>query len=230
MKFTVIGEGLDSMLKVDLEAEEKVLAESGAMVSTTSNVLIEASAKGGVLGSLARKFLTGESFFVQSLKAQGAPGSANLAPASPGEIKMLKVDTNNGFYLQKGAFLASSKDVQVKTQMQNLSKGLFGGEGFFILKTEGEGDLAIGSFGKIFEIDLAPGETQVVDNGHLVAWSMSTKYSIDWASTKGFWESFKSGENLVCVVEGPGKIYIQSRNERSFANWMMRFLPKTGNS
>jgi uncharacterized protein (TIGR00266 family) len=120
--------------------------------------------------------------------------------------------------------LAGSEGVEVNAKMQNLMKGLFSGEGFFILKVQGRGTVAISSFGAVHEINLAPGENITIDNQHLVAWPSTTNYTITKAS-KGWISSVTSGEGLVCKFTGPGKVYIQTRNAGSFASWLRPFIP-----
>src|SRR2546425_12317592 len=52
-----------SLAIVGLGAEESVQAESGAMVSMSSNIQIETGMKGGVLGAITRSVLGGETLF-----------------------------------------------------------------------------------------------------------------------------------------------------------------------
>jgi uncharacterized protein (TIGR00266 family) len=108
--------------------------------------------------------------------------------------------------------------------MQSLSRGLLGGEGFFILKISGKGTLVLNSFGAIHKIELKPDQEYIVDNSHLVAWSATTSYSIEKA-TSGWVASFTSGEGFVCRFRGPGLVYIQSRNPGSFGAWIRQFIP-----
>jgi uncharacterized protein (AIM24 family) len=99
-----------------------------------------------------------------------------------------------------------------------------GGEGFFILRVGGHGQLILNSFGAIHKIELRPDEEYIVDNAHLVAWSATTTYSIERASS-GWVSSFTSGEGFVCRFRGPGVVFIQSRNPGGFGNWIRQFIP-----
>ena len=65
---------------VDLEANEQVKAETGAMVSMTTNMNVESSMQGGFLKSAMRSMLGGESFFVNTFTAQGGARSDFLRP------------------------------------------------------------------------------------------------------------------------------------------------------
>jgi uncharacterized protein (AIM24 family) len=99
-----------------------------------------------------------------------------------------------------------------------------GGEGFFILKISGQGQLILNSFGAIHRVDLAPNQEYIVDNAHLVAWTATTSYAIERASA-GWIASFTSGEGFVCRFRGPGVVYIQSRNPGGFGAWIRQFIP-----
>jgi len=46
--------------------------------------------------------------------------------------------------------------------MQNLTKGLFSGEGFFVINVSGSGTLFVSSFGAIHEIDIPARETFII--------------------------------------------------------------------
>jgi uncharacterized protein (TIGR00266 family) len=130
------------------------------------------------------------------------------------------------YILQKGGFFAASDGIQVNTTMQNLAKGIFSGQGFFILKVSGRGLLFISSYGMIHPIDIAAGQELILDNQHLVAWPEHSNFSIETA-TKGWISSFTSGEGLVCRFRGPARVYMQTRNPDAFASWI-RGIAGTG--
>lgn len=223
MRTEIVYPGTNSMIKVHLEPGEKVKAESGAMVMMTPTIDLEGKLEGGLMGGIGRMF-SGEKFFFQTLAATRGSGYAMLAPSSPGDVCIIELDGMTEWNVQKDGFLAGSDSVIVETQMQNLARGLFSGEGFFILKVRGKGSLILSSFGAIHEINLGPGEEYIIDNSHLVAWPTTTNFTIEKAS-KGWISSFTSGEMLVCKFRGPGKVYIQTRNSSAFGSWLKQFLP-----
>ena len=71
--------------------------------------------------------------------------------------------------------------------------------------------------------DLTHGETFIVDNGHLVAFPADMKYSIQKVGADII-HSVTSGEGLAVAFEGPGTIYMQTRNLRTFAETLNPFL------
>jgi uncharacterized protein (TIGR00266 family) len=224
MKSEILYPGAFPMVRVELTAGETIKAESGAMVASSPTIDVESKMEGGFLGALSRKFLTGEKFFFQTLRATRGAGEVLLAPTVPGEIVMLELDGVNEYMVQKDGFLAGAEAIKLDSQMQSLSRGLLGGEGFFILKASGKGTLLLNSFGAIHKIDLRPDQEYIVDNSHLVAWSGTTSYNIERAAS-GWVASFTSGEGFVCRFRGPGVVYIQSRNPGSFGAWIRQFIP-----
>ena len=224
MKSEILYPGAFPMARVELTAGESIKAESGAMVASSPTIDIESKMEGGFLGALSRKYLTGEKFFFQTLRASRGPGEVLLAPTVPGEIVMLELDGVNEYMVQKDGFLAGAEAIKLDSQMQSLSRGLLGGEGFFILKVSGKGTLLLNSFGAIHKVELKPDQEYIVDNSHLVAWSGTTSYNIERAAS-GWVASFTSGEGFVCRFRGPGVVYIQSRNPGTFGAWIRQFIP-----
>ena len=224
MKHEILYPGAFPMVRVELGAGETIKAESGAMVASSPTIDIESKMEGGFLGALSRKLLTGEKFFFQTLRASRGAGEVLLAPTVPGEIVVMELDGLNEYMVQKDGFLAGSESIKIESQMQSLSRGLLGGEGFFILKVSGEGPLILNSFGAIHKVELKPDQEYIVDNSHLVAWSGTTSYHIERAAS-GWVASFMSGEGFVCRFRGPGVVYIQSRNPGSFGAWVRQFIP-----
>ncbi len=224
MKSEILYPGAFPMVRVYLAAGESVKAESGAMVAASPTIDVESKLEGGLLGALSRKLLTGEKFFFQTLRATRGAGEVLLAPTVPGDIVVLELDGVNEYLVQKDGFLAGAQEVRIDSQMQSLSRGLLGGEGFFILRIGGIGQLILNSFGAIHKVELKPDEEYIVDNSHLVAWTATTTYSIEKAAA-GWIASFTSGEGFVCRFRGPGVVYIQSRNPSGFGAWIRQFIP-----
>ncbi|GIW85583.1 MAG: TIGR00266 family protein [Thermogemmata sp.] len=224
MRYELVNPGPFVMLKVQLDLGESLKAEAGSMVAMSDTVDVEGKMEGGILKGLGR-MLAGESFFFQTLTARRGPGEVLLAHELPGEIYPITLDGRTNYILQKDGFFAASREVEISTKVQNLLKGLFSGEGFFVLRASGMGTLFVSSYGAIHPIDLSEGQEFVVDNGHLVAWPETMEYKIQKASS-GWISSLTSGEGLVCRFRGPGRVLIQTRNPGGFIAWITQFLPK----
>jgi uncharacterized protein (TIGR00266 family) len=223
MQYELLYPGPFTMLKVQLAEGESIKAEAGAMIAMSPSIEIEGKMEGGFVKSLTR-MLAGESFFFQTLAARRGSGEALLAHGIPGELFPLQLDGTVSYLLQKDGFFAGSPELDISTKMQNLTKGLFSGEGFFVVRVSGHGTLFCSSYGAIHPLDLADGEEMIIDNAHLVAWPETMDYKIQKAAT-GWISSITSGEGLVCRFRGPGRVLIQTRNPGGFASWVRQFIP-----
>ncbi|NUU64310.1 TIGR00266 family protein [Paenibacillus agri] len=223
MKYEVVHEGAFAMLKVELDPGESVKAEMGAMVAMSPNVELRGTVDGGLMKGLGR-MLSGEKFFFQELTATRGHSEVLLSPRSIGNVQAFELDGSYRLLVQKDGFLAGTQGIQVSTKMQNLTRGLFSGEGFFIVEISGRGTVFLSSFGAIHPIHLGPGEEMIIDNGHLVAWPDYMDYKIEKAAS-GWLNSITSGEAFVCRFRGEGVIFVQSRNPGSFGNWIKSFVP-----
>lgn len=223
LSYEILYRGAYALARVDLPHGRRLKAEGDAMVAMSPTIVVEGKLSGGLLGGLGR-VLSGESLFLQTLTAERGPGSAFLAPASPGDIAAVEVEPTEGLIIQRGGFLACTEEVEVSTQLQNVAQGLFSGEGFFILRVNGKGLVLLESFGAIHRLKIGAGEQKVVDNGHLVAWSQSMRYDLELGNP-GIVAAFTSGENIVCRFHGPGSILVQSRQPKQFGRWVSQLLP-----
>lgn len=219
--YDIVAKPSYSALKIDLKAGEKIRTESGAMLAASENISIEGSVEGGLWQAVKRTVLTSESFFVTEIEAKNGDAEVYLAPRSTGDIERIPV-SEGGYIVQGGSFLAATGGVQTDTHFSGW-KGFLSGEGIFMIKAEGSGDIFVSSFGGIIKKDLAAGEKYTVDNGHIVAFPASMPYEIRKAGD-GLFNMVTTGEGLVSDFTGPGTIYLQSRNLRTFAEELNPFL------
>lgn len=217
--------GSFALAVVTLGPEQSIQAESGAMVSMSPNVELQSQMKGGLMGALKRA-VVGESVFISTFTAHGAPGEVTLAPGPIGDVMVLHLN-NQAYFVQSGSFLAAAPTVDINTKMGG-AKSFFSGEGLFLIGASGSGPLILSSFGAIRRKSLQPGEQYIVDTGHIVAFETTVQYQVQKAAA-GFFRSMTSGEGLVARYTGPGDIFIQTRNLEAFAGVLKPFFP-TGNS
>lgn len=214
-----------SLLRVQLETGEQVVAESGVMVAMSSSIELDTSTRGGVFSGLKRAVLGGESFFMNTLKAASS-GEVLFAPSLSGDIVHLRVDGQT-VMAHSGAFIASATTVQVDTGWGG-AKGFFSGAGMVLLKLTGSGDVWLSSYGAIHEKALAAGERYVVDTGHIVAFDATAGYNV--RRVGGLKSTLLSGEGLVAEFTGPGRVWLQTRSTDAFLSWLLPRLPKSGHN
>ena len=210
-----------SLVKVTLAPNERINAEASAMVSMSSGTQIETGARGGIMKSLLRSVLGGESFFTNSFWNPSG-GEVTFAPTLPGDISQVSM-SNETLLVQSGSFLCCADGVAMDVGWGG-AKGFFSSEGLILLKATGTGDLFLSSYGAIHDMTLAPGERYIVDTGHLVAFTANIGYQVQRVG--GIKSTLFSGEGLVVELTGPGRVYMQTRSVDSFLNWLLPKLPK----
>jgi uncharacterized protein (TIGR00266 family) len=223
-KYEVLHQPAFSLAVIQLQAEQSIQAEAGAMVSMSANIELQSQMKGGLFGAIKRA-AGGESAFVSTFTARGAPGEVTFAPGAPGDIAAIELN-NQTFFVQSSSYLAGDAGLTVDTKWGG-AKSFFGGEGLFVLMVQGRGLLLVSSFGAIHRKVLRAGERYVVDTGHLVAWEGTTQYTLRKAAA-GFFRSIVSGEGIVAEFSGPGEILIQTRNLAALAGLLKPFFPSQG--
>lgn len=211
-----------SMLVVTLEPDEKIVAESGAMTYMTPNIEVHTRKREtSLLGSLGLAIFGRQSFWVNEYTAKNSKGVIGLVSAPVGDIEKLDVTPSRGYIIQKASYIASTENVDLDVKWEGFTKGLFG-QGLFMIKVSGEGNLFINTFGAIDKHVLQPGQNLIVDNFHLVAFSSSCNYKV--IKFGGLKETILGGEGLVTKIEGPGEVYIQTKNLGEFAEWLWTLI------
>ncbi len=210
-----------SLAVTKLSPNERIRAEAGAMVSMSSGVAIETKAEGGILKSLGRAVLGGESFFQNFFVASAQGGEVTLAPELPGDMMMIEMKGNK-LMLQSGSYVASENGVELTAKVS--VKAFMSAEGISMLEASGTGKLLVSSYGAIFERTMGNGEKYVVDTSHLVAFDAGM--GVQPKTVGGIKSTLFSGEGLVIELTGPGAIYMQTRSPQALINWIIPQLPK----
>jgi uncharacterized protein (AIM24 family) len=178
--------------------------------------------KGSVKFSLKRMVAGGD----MTKSSYTGPGELLLAPASIGDITIIKLGGHEQWSVGKDAFLACTQGIVTEYKSQGFGKAIFSGEGLFVYKISGQGILWCTSFGAIIKKDvcktsvvghtrlkanvqqLAKDEKYYIDNGHLVAWNC--KYVLERVASGGIVSNMAGGEGLVCKFTGRCLFYISS--------------------
>jgi uncharacterized protein (TIGR00266 family) len=206
---------------IDLPKDAMIKGEASAMISMDSNISMKTKFKGGF-----KRFLGGESLFINEFTAQASAGQIEFASGLPGDIHHYYLEGNGkALFLQSGAFMAAGPEVDLQTKWQGFVKGFFSGAGLFLLKCEGKGDIFFNSYGSIIEIDVK--DQFIVDNNHIVAFEEGLDYNVQ--SVPSYKSFFLSGEALVTRFHGQGRVWIQTRKLPAFARWIWPFRPAKNN-
>lgn len=222
MKYEIKGEPMPVVV-CELEAGEAMITERGSMVWMSPNMEMETTAGG--LGKAFGRMFTGESIFQNIYTAQGGEGMIAFASSFPGAIRAIEVTPEHPVVLQKSAFLAATKGVELSVFFQKkIGAGFFGGEGFLMQKVSGTGMVFVEIDGSATEYELQAGEQLIVDTGNLAM--ADDTCGIDVQTVKGVKNIVFGGEGLFhTVVTGPGKVVLQSMPLSSFAGMIASYIP-----
>jgi uncharacterized protein (AIM24 family) len=188
----------------------KARVEPGALYWMKGALEMRASTGGGILRAAARRLTSGESFFVNELHGRG---QAMLEPTY-GHFILVELD-DDALIVDKGMFYAGIGNLDIGASMQsNIGAGVFGGEGWFQTKISGKGVVALFSpvpMDELVEVDLA-GDKLSVDGNFALMRTGDIKFSVE-KSSKSWMATSVSGEGLLQVFEGTGKVWLAPTQE-----------------
>lgn len=210
--------------------DNEYTVSAGAMQWTLGNVEVTSDVKGvgDLLGKAIKGAVTKEAAVKPKYKGKGI---LMLEPTYRHIILEDLAEWPSGIVLDDGMFLACESTVQQNVVMRsNLSSAVFGNEGLFNLKLEGNGIVALESFvprDELIEVTLE-NDVLKVDGNFAVAWSGSLEFTVE-KSTKSLIGSGLSGEGLVNVYRGSGKVLLAPVNGQAMTQRTGNNPPPTGN-
>jgi uncharacterized protein (TIGR00266 family) len=218
MRYQILKEPM-SMLEIQLNKEEEITAEAGALVYIKGYIEVKTATRsgGGFFKKLKVTALGGQSFFVNNDIAHEDNCLIGLTGPPIGDIVRMSINAENGLIVHSGSYIASSTGIMLDTEWQGFRKGLFG-SGLFMLKANGVGDLFVNAYGGIIQKDLQDNEKMILDNHHLVALSENSNYRV--IKFGGLKTTILGGEGLVTEITGPGSVYFQTKNIPDFVNYL----------
>ncbi|WDE03185.1 TIGR00266 family protein [Thalassomonas viridans] len=237
--YKIIGHAMQ-MVEVELDQDETVIAEAGAMNYMEDGINFEtkmgdgSDVNQGFMGKLfsaGKRMISGESLFMTHFTNQ-VKGKRRVAFAAPFPGSIIPVnlgDVGNEITCQKDAFLCAALGTKVDIAFnRRLGSGFFGGEGFILERLEGDGMAFLHAGGTVIEKKLN-GETLRLDTGCLVAFSRGISYDIEM--TRGLKSMFFGGEGLfMATLSGHGSVWIQSLPFSRLADRILEHAPSAGGS
>ena len=218
--YEIVGDDMQ-MVIVELDPQETVIAEAGAMTYMEEGIRFETKMgdgsepeKGffGKMLDVGKRAVTGESLFMTHFTHHGA-GKSHVAFAAPYPGKIIPINlasiAGNDLLFPKDAFLCAAPGTKVTIAFnKKVGPRLFGGEGFILQKLIGDGMAFVHAGGTVIEKELK-GETLRVDTGCIVAFEPHIEYSIERAG------NLKSmvfgGEGMfLATLRGTGRVWLQS--------------------
>jgi len=237
--YQIFGDDMQ-VVEVELDPQETVIAEAGAMNWMEPDIHFEArmgdgaQVNRGIFGSLldvGKRVLTGESIFMTHFTNQGGI-KRRVAFAAPYPGKIMPVDLaqiGGSITCQKDAFLCAALGTEVTIAFnKRLGAGFFGGEGFILQKLRGDGKAFLHAGGTVVRKELR-GETLRIDTGCIVAFAGAIEYDIQRAG--GLKSMFFGGEGLfLATLSGTGTVWLQSLPFSRLADRILAHAPSAGGS
>jgi uncharacterized protein (TIGR00266 family) len=237
--YQIFGDDMQ-VVEVELDPQETVIAEAGAMNWMEPDIQFEArmgdgtQVNRGIFGSLldvGKRVLTGESIFMTHFTNQGGV-KRRVAFAAPYPGKIMPVDLSQiggTVICQKDAFLCAALGTEVTIAFnKRLGAGFFGGEGFILQKLRGDGKAFLHAGGTVVRKELR-GETLRIDTGCIVAFAGQIEYDIQRAG--GLKSMFFGGEGLfLATLSGTGTVWLQSLPFSRLADRILAHAPSGGGS
>jgi uncharacterized protein (TIGR00266 family) len=234
--YKIIGDDIQ-LVEVELDPQETVIAEAGAMLYMEDGIEFTARMGDGTnpqagffdkLISAGSRVITGESLFLTHFTNQGW-GKKKVAFSAPypGTIVPLDLAKLGGrIIVQKDAFLCAALGTKISiTFSRKLGAGFFGGEGFILQQLEGDGKAFIHAGGTVIERQLN-NEVLRIDTGCIVGFEPSIDYDIQQAGNLR--SMVFGGEGIfLATLRGTGKIWLQSMPIRKLISQLSSFGPNS---
>jgi uncharacterized protein (TIGR00266 family) len=224
MEYEIVG-GAFPLVKCKLNKGERMKDESGAMAYMTPGIKMDTNTGGGLLKGLGRA-LAGDTLFMNFFTAERDGEEIGFSSFFPGKIIPIKLEGSQSIIGQKSSFLAAEDGIEIDMYFRKkLGAGLFGGEGFILQRFSGNGMVFLEIDGDVVEKTLAPGETLIVNNGHIAALDETVDFDIQ--RVKGVKNIVFGGEGLFFAkMTGPGRVWLQTMPVCKLAEAIVPFIPK----
>ena len=235
--FQLHGDDLQTV-EIELDPQETVIAEAGAMNWMEADIEFEAKMGDGsqlksgfldALWSAGKRVLTGESLFMTHFTNRGhVKRKVAFASPYPGKIMPLNLSQFNGEVIcQKDAFLCAAKGTEVSIALnKRIGAGFFGGEGFILQRLRGDGMAFLHAGGTIVQKSLNA-ETIRIDTGCIVGYTGSISYDIEQAG--GLRSMLFGGEGLfLATLSGTGTVWLQTLPFSRLADRILARAPQAG--
>ena len=217
--YEIFGDDMQ-IVEVELDPDEVVIAEAGAMNYMEDGITFEtrmgdgSKASSGVLDTIfnvGKRVLTGESIFMTHFRNEST-GKKRVAFAAPYPGKIIPIDMaahGQELICQKDAFLCAAFGTSLDIAFhRRLGAGFFGGEGFILQRLRGDGKAFVHIGGTVVKRELN-NETLRVDTGCIAAFTPGIDYDIERAG--GLKSMIFGGEGLfLATLKGTGTVYLQS--------------------
>lgn len=211
-------------LVVDLRKTSGIYLQSGAMQWMSGSSKLSTGIKG--VADLGKKFLKSTVTNETTVKPEYSGNGYVITEQTYKHLILLDLnDWGNNLMIDDGLFLAAEKTVELSVKRRtNLSSAFASSEGFFNTVLHGNGYVCLESRIPLKELIIIElnNDTVSIDGPMAIAWTSNLELTVE-RSAKSFMGSAVSGEGLVNVYRGTGKILMAPLT----GNLKLRDMPKS---
>ena len=211
-------------LVVDLRKTSGIYLQSGAMQWMSGSSKLSTGIKG--VADLGKKFLKSTVTNETTVKPEYSGNGYVITEQTYKHLILLDLnDWGNNLMIDDGLFLAAEKTVELSVKRRtNLSSAFASSEGFFNTVLHGKGYICLESRIPLKELIIIElnNDTVSIDGPMAIAWTSNLELTVE-RSAKSFMGSAVSGEGLVNVYRGTGKILMAPLT----GNLKLRDMPKS---
>ena len=220
MKYEIWGD-ICPVLTIEMKKDDVIYTQQGGMSWMTDKIAVDTSLQSEQ--KTFKDYLKRSKEFAAAFRALEDHQMITISATRAGKILEIDIDEDHKIIGRRSSFLCTENDVKINTIVPAYNKRIPKGSGYYLQSYEGKGKLFIELGGSVKVKELAEGEKLVIESGNLAAWESTVSV------TEQFYRNFRSmlleGEGtLICVAEGPGKIWLQSTPVSELAKRVIPFI------
>ena len=197
-------------------------SESSALVGMSSEIFVETKVRSGQIKPYMHGQVGSEVYYLNTYRAVERGGEVLLAPRMLGEVHKYSLgEREDRILITVESFLAAEENVDIETAWRGASKFRMS-SGLEMLRCSGDGQLLLSSFGAVHTVELGEDKSFAVDRGHLVGFT--DKVQLRVRQLGGVRSTLLRGQEIIFELSGPGKVYLQTRSQDMFLDWIQNQL------
>ncbi|WP_318568142.1 TIGR00266 family protein [Salinigranum marinum] len=202
-----------AVLRTTMDRGDRLMAETGAMISRSESVRADAEVGGGDgIGGMIKSAVSSSKDLVENaFEAETDGAELTLAPDHPGDVFGVDVGQDGPIKVNSGSTLAWESTVE-RSSAFNDAGGFFSSGSLRVLELSGRAFLS--AYGSIIETEVTPDDATIVDTDHLIAWTDGL--SVSREQDGSIKSTMLGGEGIVSKFSGRGRVWIQTRDPAVF--------------
>ncbi len=222
MEYEIHG-SLTPVIEVNLNPDEHLYAQSGAMKWLEGNVEMECSGGEGYLARVKRAFTEDGKTYTDRYATRGKDAKVVLGHSYLGNIRVLELKEKT-LICQRRIFLGAVGDIRYRLHFEEKNLHFFSQEGYLLNQFVGVGHIMLHFDGECIEKDLKQGQEIKVTPGVLGALEEGVEISKEEIKAPRKFRG-EGGSPILLVLTGPGKVWLQASPIQEMGKELHKYLP-----